>query len=230
MVQTLWHGSESIIRSPAPDAGGACRDFGRGFYCTVSPVLAREWSAGGHRGGLVSRYELDLSGLAVLNLNEDRWCILHWLAVLLDNREFDIPAVLAAAAKEYLLRTFAVDYGSADLIIGYRADDSRFSFAQDFLNGALSYRQLCIAVQLDSLGQQVVVKSETAFDRISFQGFEAVPCRGWHESRMRRDLALRRGYADMQKEGFRREDIYITQILREEMKADDPRLRQALPG
>ena len=64
------------------------------------------------------------------------------LTVLLQNREFDIPSGLALDEKEYLLANFSVDYESCDAIIGYRADDSYFSFAQDFINGTISYRQL----------------------------------------------------------------------------------------
>ena len=64
------------------------------------------------------------------------------LTVLLQNREFDIPSGLALDAKEYLLANFSIDYESFDAIIGYRADDSYFSFAQDFINGTISYRQL----------------------------------------------------------------------------------------
>ena len=64
------------------------------------------------------------------------------LTVLLQNREFDIPSGLALDAKEYLLANFSVDYESCDAIIGYPADDSYFSFAQDFINGTISYRQL----------------------------------------------------------------------------------------
>lgn len=44
----------------------------------------------------------------------------------LENREFDTSAPLAAEAKEYLMNTFHLDYKSADIIIGYRADDSYF--------------------------------------------------------------------------------------------------------
>lgn len=64
------------------------------------------------------------------------------LTVLLQNREFDIPSGLALDAKEYLLANFSVDYESCNAIIGYPADDSYFSFAQDFINGTISYRQL----------------------------------------------------------------------------------------
>ena len=57
-------------------------------------------------------------------------------------------------------------------MIGYRADDSYFSFAQDFINGTISYRQLNRAMHLGKLGQQFVLKSKKAFERIAFEGYE----------------------------------------------------------
>ena len=81
--------------------------------------------------------------MTILDLNAPGYTMLHWLTILLENREFDTSAPLAAEAKEYLMNTFHLDYKSADIIIGYRADDSYFSFASDFINGAISYRQLC---------------------------------------------------------------------------------------
>ena len=59
MELVLYHGSERIIMQPRPDAGSGCRDFGRGFYCTRSPDMAREWSVSRGRDGFVSRYILD---------------------------------------------------------------------------------------------------------------------------------------------------------------------------
>ena len=82
---------------------------------------------------------------------------------MLENREFDVPSGLALEAKEYLLSNFKVDYENYDAIIGYRADDSYFSFAQDFINGTISYRQLNSAMHLGKLGLQFVLKSNPAF-------------------------------------------------------------------
>ena len=111
---------------------------------------------------------MDCNGLDILNLNDDQHCILHWLAILLQNREFDIPSVLALEAKEYILDKFSIDYERYDAIVGYRADDSYFSFAQDFINGTISFRQLNHAMYLGKLGQQFVLKSEKAFSQIKF--------------------------------------------------------------
>jgi hypothetical protein len=163
--------------------------------------------------------------LNVLDLNSSDYCILHWLAVLLENRKFDIPSGLAYEAKEYILKNFLIDYSNADIMIGYRADDSYFSFAQDFINGTISYRQLNHAMHLGKLGQQVVLKSKIAFDRITYLGNEIAKSQEWFAKKELRDKMARREYFDTERNKRQRGDLYITQILDEEMKANDSRLR-----
>ena len=161
-------------------------------------------------------------------MNTPDFCILHWLTTLLENREFDISAALALEAKGYLLKNFRIDYSSCDIMIGYRADDSYFSFAQDFISGTISYRQLSRAMHLGKLGQQFVLKSKNAFNRIVFLGYEKAPAAEWYAKRELRDRAARREYFDAERNRRQRGDIYIAQIIDEEMKADDPRLRENL--
>ena len=158
-------------------------------------------------------------------MNNDKYIILHWLAILLANREFDVPSGLAAEAKEYILNNFSVDYENFDVIIGYRADDSYFSFAQDFINGTISYRQLGNALRLGKLGQQFVLKSKKAFECIKYIGYETAENREWFEKKDLRDKLARREYFDVERNKRQRGDIYIAQIIDEEMDADDLRLR-----
>ena len=91
-----------------------------------------------------------------------------YLAVLLQNRIFPITSLLARDAKAYLLKAFAVDYADYDALYGYRADDSYFSFAQDFLNGTISLEKLNEAMHLGKYGMQYVLKSKRAFERLEF--------------------------------------------------------------
>ena len=92
--------------------------------------MAKEWGVDKTRDGYANEYEIDTQDLKILDLNEEKYSILHWLSILLENREFDIPSALAQEAKEYILNNFKVDYKNYDIIIGCRADDSYFSFAQ----------------------------------------------------------------------------------------------------
>lgn len=225
MIRTLYHGSDHIIEHPEFGKGKPYNDYGMGFYCTENADMAKEWAAGRDRDGYANAYELDCEGLTTLDLGSHEYCILNWLAVLLRNREFDAPSPLAQEAKDYLLAAFAVDATSADIMIGYRADDSYFSFAQDFINGTISLRQLSRAMHLGKLGQQVVVKSREAFDRLRFIGYEPVDNKEWYARKATRDRAARREYFDVERNRRQRGDLYVTQILDEEMKPNDPRLR-----
>lgn len=163
MEKTIYHGSDHIIKKPKFGYSKPYNDYGIGFYCTQNPNMAKEWGIGIDHNGYANRYKIECDGLTILDLNATGYTMLHWLTILLENREFDTSAPLAAEAKEYLMNTFHLDYKSADIIIGYRADDSYFSFASDFINGAISYRQLCNAMRLGKLGQQFVLKSKAAF-------------------------------------------------------------------
>ena len=215
----------TTLEKPQFGYGKVYNDYGLGFYCTDSLEMAKEWGVAQNRNGYANRYELDCEGLKILDLNGPSFNILHWLAVLLENREFDVPSGLALEAKEYILNTFRVDYQSQDAIIGYRADDSYFSFAQDFINGTISYRQLNNAMHLGKLGQQFVLKSKQAFDRIQFLGYEVADHDEWYAKKMLRDRSARREYFSVERNKRQRGDLYITQILDEEMKPDDERLR-----
>lgn len=225
MIKQLYHGSVNIIEKPVFGYGKTYNDYGLGFYCTDSLTMAKEWGVGKDQDGYANCYEIECDGLTILDLNAPEYCILHWLAILLQNREFDLPSALAWEAKEYLLAHFLPDYQSYDVIVGYRADDSYFSFAQDFINGTISYRQLNNAMHLGKLGQQFVLKSKSAFDRIQFTGSEAAKSSEWYAQKMLRDKTARREYFDVEKNRRQRGDLYITQIMDEEINADDPRLR-----
>ena len=225
MIRQLFHGSPSIIEKPQYGYCKVYNDYGLGFYCTESLEMAKEWGVAQDRNGYANRYELDCEGLRILDLNGPSFNILHWLAVLLENREFDVPSGLALEAKEYIRTTFRVDDQAQDAIIGYRADDSYFSFAQDFINGTISYRQLNNAMHLGKLSQQFVLKSKRAFDRIQFLGYEVAERDEWYAKKMLRDRSARREYFSVERNRRQRGDLYITQVLDEEMKPDDERLR-----
>lgn len=221
----IYHGSENIIKKPIYGYGKSYNDYGVGFYCTESIDMAKEWGVSFGKDGYANGYIIDLAGLEMLDLNDDKYCILHWLALLLKHREFSIQTALAYEAKEYLLNHFYVECEGYDIVKGYRADDSYFSFAQDFLNGTISYRQLNNAMYLGKLGQQIVLKSKRAFEKIEYIGYEVANHNEWYAKKMLRDKKARSDYFDVEKNKRRKDDIYVHQILDEEMKSNDIRLR-----
>ena len=121
MIKKIYHGSKDIVKKPEYGKGKTYNDYGLGFYCTDTIEMAKEWGVTDGKDGYANCYELECDDLKILDLNGPDFCILHWLAVLLENREFDVPSGLALEAKEYILSNFAVDYQNYDAIIGYRA-------------------------------------------------------------------------------------------------------------
>ena len=57
---TLYHGSVSVIKQPVFGKGRLHNDYGRGFYCTQSLDLAKEWAVEENRDGYANQYLLDL--------------------------------------------------------------------------------------------------------------------------------------------------------------------------
>ena len=221
----LYHGSDHIVEAPTFGLGKPYNDYGLGFYCTQHPDMAGEWAVGFDHDGFVNEYDFDTNGLEIVDLDAQEFTTLHWLAVLLANRWFDVRAPIANDAREYLLANFVVDLSKADVVEGYRADDSYFTFAQDFINGTISYRQLGNAMRLGELGSQVVVKSERAFSRLQFLDAQEAPRSVWLPRRERRDREAREQYFDHERNARKKGDLFITHIIDEEMGPHDDRLR-----
>ena len=80
-------------------------------------------------------------------------------------------------------------------------------------------------MRLGKLGQQFVLKSREAFERLQFLDYETVASSEWYKKRAFRDQSARRQYFDVERNFRQRGDLYITTILDEELKADDPRIR-----
>ena len=225
MKRTLYHGSKDRIVKPLFGAGKPNNDYGLGFYCTESEELAKEWAVAKDHDGWANVYSLEDGDLTVLNLNSSQYCILHWLAVLLENRQFETEYGLPSEAKSYLTTRFAVPYKEADVIIGYRADDSYFTFAQDFISGTISYSQLATAMRLGHLGDQYVLKSRKAFDRIEYVESRPAPRFDWLERKTSRDHAARQEYLGTLRHRRIPGDLRIDRIIDEGIGPDDERLR-----
>ena len=111
-------------------------------------------------------------------------------------------------------------------MIGYRADDSYFSFAEDFVNNVISVRDLNEAMQLGKLGEQIVLLSPKAFEQIEFMKYEIADYREYYFKRMQRDERARANYQQRKKNlAMLREDLFVLDIIREDMKNDDSRLQ-----
>ena len=224
MKKILYHGSEFLIEKPEFGKGARHNDYGRGFYCTENIELAREWACTKQKNGYVNIYELDMEGLKVLNLNDSKYHILNWLAILADNRTYWQNGSIAEEAKKYIKEHFLIDITPYDIIVGYRADDSYFSFAQDFVSGVISLEKLSEAMRLGKLGEQIVLKSPKAFETIYFQNYENVDAEIYYIKKAEREREARREYRRRKKESADIHELFMLDIMREGMENGDTRL------
>ena len=219
---TIYHGSEKIVEQPIFGDGKKNNDYGLGFYCTANEDLAKEWAVSSMCDGVSNRYTLDTEYLNVLNLNSHAYTILNWIAVLVENRLFSIKTHIARKAKQYLIDNFSINVNAYDLIIGYRADDSYFDYAESFLNNGISVEQLAHAMQLGKLGEQIVVKSKYAFSKLQYEGFDVAEKDKYYVLRKARNDEANQIYFKMLEEDD--DGLYIRDIMRGGIKNDDPRI------
>jgi len=219
---TIFHGSQHIVEVPTFGLGRKNNDFGLGFYCTESNDLAKEWAISSLSNGFSNRYTLDMEYLNILNLNSPEYTILNWIAVLVEHRLFSIKTPIARRAKQYLIEHFGINVNAYDLIKGYRADDSYYDFAEAFLNNAITVEQLSRAMRLGKLGEQIVLKSQFAFSKIKYEGFEVAEKDHYYVLRKARDDEAKQAYLDIQEDET--DGLYIQDILRGGISNDDSRI------
>lgn len=227
----IYHGSQQIVEVPEFGKGKTYNDYGQGFYCTENIELAKEWACPVKNDGYSNKYIMHFESLNVMHLTKGEFNILNWLAILLKNRKFDITSPVGNSAREFILSRFMPNTDNIDVMIGYRADDSYFSFAEDFVNNVISLRDLERAMQLGTLGEQIVLISERSFKQIEFVEQETADYREYYFKRAERDKKAREAYAP-QKKNLQQliNDIFVLDIIREDMRKDDPRLQSVISG
>lgn len=209
----LFHGSINIIEKPEYGKGKPYNDYGLGFYTTEDIELAKEWAVDKYHDGYANEYELDLSNLKILNITKEG-NVLNWIALLLKNRSFILKNDISIQGREFLLNNYLLSYEEYDVIIGYRADDSYFSYAESFLNNSISLRRLNEALKLGNLGEQIVLKSKKAFDNLKFVNYLKVSKDDYYPLREKRNNDARDNFLKNKKGITSANDIYLNDIMR----------------
>lgn len=221
----IYHGSDHIVEKPQYGLGKVNNDYGRGFYCTKDCDLAMEWAVDRDRDGYANMYSIDESDLSILDLSSKAYSVLHWITILMQNRGFYLDTPIAREAKDYLIDNFNVNYNNYDLIYGYRADDSYFTYAKDFINNTISLERLSEAMRYGNLGMQIVLKSEKAFQKIEFTKADSVGHEIWYPRKEKRDIQARNKYLNSDRTSFKKGETYILRIIEEELTYNDLFLR-----
>lgn len=218
----IYHGSKDIIEKPIYHGGKETNDYGFGFYCTESLDLAKEWACvDNETNGYANKYEIDLSKMKVLDLTQKEYSVLNWIAILLKFRTFDITSSISLEAKEYLIKNFYIDISNYDVVIGYRADDSYFKFAKDFISNTISVQKLSKALELGQLGKQVVLISEYAHDSIKYISSETADHKIYYTKRISRDKKAREEYLNYSRNNDVLEGLFVRDIIKKGLKNGD---------
>lgn len=212
----IYHGSKDLIKKPIYGIGNPKNDYGLGFYCTENLELAKEWACSNNEtNGYANIYEIHLDNYKVLDLRKKEYTILNWLALLLKFRTFDINKPIASQAKDFIIKNYLINIDNYDIIIGYRADDSYFSFAKDFINNTITLEQLSKAMQLGDLGTQIVLKSKKAIESLKYIGYERAIHLEYYTKRVNRDKKAREQYFNNYRLNIDYHGTYIIDIIRE---------------
>lgn len=215
-ILELLHGSNVIVEKPQAKLGKVNNDYGQGFYCTLDLELASEWATFRSGGSFVSKYRIDAQNLKILDLTDEQYSILHWITILLENRRFDLNIPIMLYGKDYLLANYHLDLKKFDVIMGYRADDSYFSFARDFLSNALPIEGLEEAIKLGNLGIQYFIRSDKAFDMLEYRGSKEINRAYYAEKRKERDDMARKDYKEIQ-EKYALSGTFLRDIIKERL-------------
>jgi hypothetical protein len=219
----LYHGSNNIVEKPCLAKGKKNNDYGQGFYCTEDIELAKEWAVDKNRDGYVNKYLLDVSELKILNLS-NKANVLNWITILLKNRVFELKSDISNIGKRYLIENFSLSLDDYDVVIGYRADDSYFSFAESFLNNTISVERLKEALKLGDLGEQIVLISEKAFNSIKFIGYEVALSSIYFPLREDRNHKARSQFLQNKKGINIENSLYLSDIMKGDFR-NDPRIQ-----
>ena len=221
-VITIFHGSNHIITKPEYFVGKPYNDYGKGFYCTNEIEMAKEWACKENTNGFVNEYQLNISDLKILDLQDSKYNVLNWIALLLKNRKFELSDPVSITARKYILDNYLIDTSDYDIIIGYRADDSYFSYAQSFVANSLSVRLLEEALKLGELGIQVALVSEKAFENIKYINAFSVEKEIYYSKYINRDLFARKYFFEnIKNKQFSLDDVFIVDIMRKKLKNND---------
>lgn len=214
MKRIVYHGSEKIIEMPQYGIGNRRNDYGLGFYCTEYIELAKEWACGNGNNGYANMYEIDLDGLQILDLNVEKYNVLHWLALLADNRTYWKKSSIAEDNKQYLKEHYLIDISKYDVIKGYRADDSYFAYANHFVGNLITLKQLEQAMKLGNLGEQIVLKSKKAFAQTRFIDYEEAKPEIYFNKKIKREAEARKKYKALKSQKMNAEDLLMIDITR----------------
>ena len=212
-IITLYHGSSNIIKEPKYGEAKKKNDFGIGFYTTTNIERAKEWACYWDVDGYANKYELKTDNLKIINLQKSPYTLLNWIGTILKYRKPKSLSGKPLAVCDFLIEKYAVkEIEEVDVICGYRADDSYFYFAKRFVTDQLALDDLEQAMRKGNLGEQLVLKSQKAFEQICFQ--KAIKARKdiYYDKYINREQEATRQVKELTNKGYDSNLTYASNI------------------
>lgn len=182
----LYHGSKCIIKEPLYNYGSEDNDYGSGFYTTEFRDKAEDWAllnGDKNKVGIVNKYSVDISNLNIINL--DDYGVFAWVAEIISHRFINNIAI--SEFRDEFIQKYKIDTSDADIIVGYRADDSYSTILDYFMSNKITEEEVRKLFYKGSLGVQYFIKSRKAFGNIKFIDSYEV-----NEKLLRDDIVARR--------------------------------------
>lgn len=148
----VYHGSTIEIQNPDLSHSRSVIDFGKGFYLTRDEFMAKKWACSKGNTGqqcIVNMYNLDLSGLGVVELELDK----TWLDFVAGNRGY----------SDIKYKTTGVD-----VFIGPTADDKLYNTLYSYFEGHYTVEETIKYLSIAKLPDQIVLKTEKALSNLQF--------------------------------------------------------------
>lgn len=151
MAITIYHGSTVIVDTPEIRKTGYAKDFSWGFYCTVNKEQAQRWALRNFVGCVNTYLYTENNNLKILKFEEMSD---EWLDFIADCR----------SGKDH----------SYDIVEGPMADDTVWTYVNDFINGNISREAFWILAKFKYPTHQICFHTKQSLKCLAFEKGEMV--------------------------------------------------------
>lgn len=216
-MTTLYHGTNKIIERPTTDMIKYACGLGQGFYLTGDENRAKEYAVSLKEDGFVSKFSIDLERYNILDLRDEKYTPLNWVGIFAANRSIDVDSREALDAKNYLIDNYKVE-GDFDIVIGPRCDGIFTRVATDFINGKLTYRNLCRMLNVGDAEIQVAILKDEVLDELQFDGYFYVSSDDVYSTKEMNNIKKLEGYKKRLETTVKNGDMFVFDIMNEGMR------------
>lgn len=150
-MMTVYHRGYELVSVPETRTGRNTKDFGPGFYCTVTKEQAQRWARRYSRK-FVSIYEVRLN--TQLDIKEFKEMSEEWLDFIIDCR----------SGKPH----------NHDIVIGAMADDQIYNYISDYMDGVITREQFWVLAKFKYPTHQINFCTDPALKCLRYRGYEEV--------------------------------------------------------